>query len=344
MHTDTESRARIRTIVPIAAILLASVTPALAIDEYVIDDGTGEINVTAGNIPTNLVFVNQFNVVQGDELITDIRIAWGDIPQGTPFTLLIFDDPNDDGNPGDITPADVLFSGPGVTGVADTDVFTEYPVPNVNAGNTGDSFFIGACVSHPETDEPARIDLDTASQQSWFAFDLPGTNCNDPNALQIPFQLLDDFGFPGTFMIRANAIVDLNNLVWNGVMGGGSEVPPVATDAVGLAVVELNESQTELSFEITFAGLSSPEIAAHFHNAPPGVNGPAVFTLPLGSPKTGVWNIPPAMVTELAEGRMYVNIHSEMWPDGEIRGDLEPFSDPTPTVPSTWTTMKSRYR
>jgi cysteine-rich repeat protein len=71
------------------------------------------------------------------------------------------------------------------------------------------------------------------------------------------------------------------------------------------------------------APLSTPEIAAHIHGfAPPGMPAGIKFGLPLGSPKNAVWNFPESDQASTIAGLTYVNIHTSMFPAGEIRGQI----------------------
>jgi hypothetical protein len=106
------------------------------------------------------------------------------------------------------------------------------------------------------------------------------------------------------------------------VIDGAHNVPALPVPGTGTGSFFLNDAQTELAYYIEFSDLTSPENFAHFHNAGPGFNGMVVYNLPLGSPKIGVWPITPAQVTELLFGRIYVNIHTEVYILGEIRGNL----------------------
>ena len=77
------------------------------------------------------------------------------------------------------------------------------------------------------------------------------------------------------------------------ILNGQQNVPPLpAVTATGSAMMTLNDDQTELTYFIEFSGLSSPDTAAHFHKGNARENGPAVFALPSGNPKIGVWAIP----------------------------------------------------
>jgi len=110
--------------------------------------------------------------------------------------------------------------------------------------------------------------------------------------------------------------------VFTTALAGSNETPPNASPATGFAVLTLNDAQTQVTFHIQFSGLVGTETAAHLHHAPPGVAGPVVFGLPLGSPKNGVWPVGPTEVAWLTAGEIYVNIHSTSFPGGEIRGNL----------------------
>jgi len=98
--------------------------------------------------------------------------------------------------------------------------------------------------------------------------------------------------------------------------------------ATGTVEATLDDAQTELSYTISYAGLVGTETVAHFHNAPPGENGPPVHLLPPENPKVGTWAISPDMVAELLAGNIYVNIHTDAHPSGEIAGWLEESSVP----------------
>ena len=119
------------------------------------------------------------------------------------------------------------------------------------------------------------------------------------------------------------------------LLNSGQEPPPNTnnSNALGVAFVTFNIATGELCFSITFEDekLTSRETAAHFHfPAPPGANAPAqIFLVPgdfPGSPKNGC--LTPELTAEdkrdLFRGLWYVNIHTEVNPGGEIRGQVLP--------------------
>ncbi len=111
---------------------------------------------------------------------------------------------------------------------------------------------------------------------------------------------------------------------------GAQENPPVTTTATGTGTFTLNSTGTALAYHITFANLSSPLRFGHFHTAATGTNGPVVRDLTFtGTTAAGVWRddeagqpLTPALVRELLSGNIYVNVHSDNFGTGEIRGQV----------------------
>jgi hypothetical protein len=106
----------------------------------------------------------------------------------------------------------------------------------------------------------------------------------------------------------------------------------------GRGIFRYIPAETALTFDVQFQGLVGATVTgAHFHNAPVNVNGPIVRGVPPAisfddTPPfgfyTGVWTasdsapLTPALVTELLANRIYFNIHTNLFPSGEVRGQL----------------------
>lgn len=98
-------------------------------------------------------------------------------------------------------------------------------------------------------------------------------------------------------------------------------------DIAGSGSVTAALTSTKLAITGSFEGLRSPATVARIHRGPkPGIRGPALFDLKAstGSSGTisGAFDLTAAQVQELAQGRYYVQLHSEKAPDGNLWGWL----------------------
>jgi len=74
---------------------------------------------------------------------------------------------------------------------------------------------------------------------------------------------------------------------------------------------------------VTSTGLSGDAVAAHFHGpAAAGKNADPVVDITAAIAK-GSAEISDKQLADLQAGKWYVNIHTEKFPNGEIRGQVE---------------------
>ena len=107
------------------------------------------------------------------------------------------------------------------------------------------------------------------------------------------------------------------------LLNGAQETPPANSNGLGSAQVTIDTNANVLTYRIAYSGLAGNETAAHIHGpAEPGQPGGILHALPLGPVKVGVWNYPEALEPEILNGRTYINIHSTIFPGGEIRGQI----------------------
>jgi hypothetical protein len=108
---------------------------------------------------------------------------------------------------------------------------------------------------------------------------------------------------------------------------GAQEAPgPGDPGGFGLAVFRINPGQERICYVLTAVGLDSTVVAAHIHRAPPGVPGAIVLPLeaPVGGFSAACADVERALATEIAThpGDFYVNVHTETFRAGAIRGQL----------------------
>jgi hypothetical protein len=104
---------------------------------------------------------------------------------------------------------------------------------------------------------------------------------------------------------------------------GGSEVPANDSAGAGNADVSLDTDTKKLMWKVTQQGLSGEPTAAHFHGpAAPGENaGPALDIS--ANLAEGSADLTDPQIADLQAGKWYLNVHTEKFPDGEIRGQVE---------------------
>jgi hypothetical protein len=124
----------------------------------------------------------------------------------------------------------------------------------------------------------------------------------------------------------ASAPAQAQNVPYTAELSGASQVPPVTTEATGSARISFGETSKRLVYTITYAGLSGPATAAHFHGpAAADATAPPVIPIEgdLSSPITGSVILTDEQVGMLEDGQLYFNIHTAANPGGEIRGQVE---------------------
>ncbi len=140
--------------------------------------------------------------------------------------------------------------------------------------------------------------------------------------------------------------------VYRAGLNGYQEVSSVSTAARGRFFAKVDPSDSMMEYTLGFEGLEGPVRMAHIHFGNPGTSGGVMLWLcgtagfdgPAGTPVCPVngavrgslgasdvvgpssQGIDPGEWREalraLAAGAAYVNVHSDAWPGGEIRGQV----------------------
>jgi hypothetical protein len=111
-------------------------------------------------------------------------------------------------------------------------------------------------------------------------------------------------------------------------MDGSQETPPNPSPGTGTADFVRTAPDT-LTYTYTWQDLLGNAQAAHIHKAPPGTPGPIVVPLSPPSGQSGSVSdkatADPLLLDDICAnpGAYYVNVHSDLFPGGEIRGQLQ---------------------
>lgn len=124
---------------------------------------------------------------------------------------------------------------------------------------------------------------------------------------------------------------------------GGDEVPnTVNSGAFGTATVSVNVATGDITYNITVWNLPSGVVGAHFHAGAEKTAGPVIINIPVANgtsndfslsgtvnisafvarPDQGIRSADDALQAILGENT-YVNVHSQVNPGGEIRGQVK---------------------
>jgi CHRD domain/S-layer homology domain len=114
------------------------------------------------------------------------------------------------------------------------------------------------------------------------------------------------------------------------LLSGSEEAPaPGEADGFGDAGLEVLADGTTICAFVFYAGTEDP-MAAHIHEGAVGAAGPIVVTLrpfDVGFPVSDgcIGGLDPALVADIAANPddYYVNVHTDLHPDGAVRGQLE---------------------
>lgn len=145
--------------------------------------------------------------------------------------------------------------------------------------------------------------------------------------------------------IAAPIVVGDSDQEFRASLNGYLEVPSISTTARGSFSAEVQGSR--IRYRLTYSNLSAQGLAAHIHFARPDVNGGVAAFLCGGGGKpacpatggtvTGFIRaadvVGPAgqgiaagefaeLLRAMRNGATYVNVHSQTWPSGEIRGNI----------------------
>jgi hypothetical protein len=132
--------------------------------------------------------------------------------------------------------------------------------------------------------------------------------------------------------------IQATTITFNASLSGLQEVPPNASPATGLGIVVLDDVAHSITVNLSWNNLNAIPTAAHIHGpAAPGVNAVILFNLSpwLQFSASGVmteqtFSITDPQILDLEAGLYYFNIHTSVFPGGEIRGQIEQIGVPEP--------------
>jgi len=109
------------------------------------------------------------------------------------------------------------------------------------------------------------------------------------------------------------------------ILLGASQIPPVPSAGIGLGVLRFSPNLTRLEYQVMPIGLSGPPTSAQIQKGDANTNGRVITDLNAGSFVTGTITDQLTVIDVLFsvfDTGAYVNIRTNAFPDGEIRGQI----------------------
>jgi hypothetical protein len=134
---------------------------------------------------------------------------------------------------------------------------------------------------------------------------------------------------PALFLVSAFSFVNLSctspgstqvGTVFIATLRGSQEIPPTNSTALGTATLTLSDNGKSALVTYDVKGLLGTESGAHIHG-PAKVTESAEVLFPLTGPST-IITLNDTQLKDLRSGLYYVNVHSDKFPAGEVRGQL----------------------
>ncbi len=128
--------------------------------------------------------------------------------------------------------------------------------------------------------------------------------------------------------------------IWtfNTPLSADQEVPPTSSPATGLATGTYNQATNVLEITVNASGFESDLLFGHIHRGAAGTTGPVVFPLTNTSGNPRVWTsfntftLTEAQEADFLGGLYYVNLHTQQFASGAIRGQIYPVPEPASLI------------
>ena|SRR2546428_1312600 len=128
-----------------------------------------------------------------------------------------------------------------------------------------------------------------------------------------------------------NSMPTPNKVTYTGTFTKDSVI--IVSSATGTVSSTFDPSTMVLSFTMSWNNLSTLPIEMHFHDKGVIIIPITGFTSALSGTYTGTATFTAAQANDLAAGKVYINIHTQNYPAGEIFATLTTSGTPNPPSP-----------
>jgi hypothetical protein len=131
------------------------------------------------------------------------------------------------------------------------------------------------------------------------------------------------FALTALVMTAPTAFAETVNL--KASLKAADSVPPNTSNGSGSLQATYDTANKQLTYTVTYSGLTGNATAAHFHGpAEPGKTAGVVVPVQgtVASPIKGTATLTDPQAADLLAGKWYFNVHTEANKPGEIRGQV----------------------
>ena len=111
---------------------------------------------------------------------------------------------------------------------------------------------------------------------------------------------------------------------YTAAMSAAEETPPGPDGGTGAATITIDMASKSLCYDISWSKEVGTPSGGHIHKGPKGVSGPIVVAFDASQPK-GCLQVDGATLGQIESdpGGHYVNLHTNRYPTGAVRGQLK---------------------
>ena len=109
-------------------------------------------------------------------------------------------------------------------------------------------------------------------------------------------------------------------------LSAAEETPaPGPAGGTGMATITIDMAAKNLCYDVSWSKEVGTPTAGHIHKGPKGLNGPVVVPFDLPAKPKACVTVDDAILSQIASDPAghYVNVHSEKYPSGAVRGQLK---------------------
>ncbi len=127
----------------------------------------------------------------------------------------------------------------------------------------------------------------------------------------------------GLSLILLSPEVSAKVLRYSGTFVESEVLKPSGSTAIGFGTFIIDTEANTMMAVISMEGIIGDPAPVIHGPAPPGVPASALFGLPETNPiSADTWNYDESLEEDILAGLMYVDIHTDLFPDGELRGQI----------------------